>query len=75
MPGPLITGSAKIRTFTAKRRPVTHTCDCGHTEDLVLPCARHGEMRWQCSKCGAWYKMTFQGEGTTAGESIFKGVF
>ena len=63
-----------VNQYVAKRRPVEHSCKCGHKEMIVPPCCSEGVMVWTC-KCGTKYRMIFQGEGRACGESIYKGVF
>jgi hypothetical protein len=60
-------------TFVAKRVPVSHRCECGHSEDIVPPCAVVGVMYWTCL-CGRNYRMEFQGRGPGAGHNLAKAV-
>lgn len=72
MPAPLLLTPFDTTLYTAKRRPVAHSCACGHREMLVPPCGK-GEMVWTCP-CGTRYRMTFAGEGGACTESVFKAV-
>lgn len=73
MPGPTVITPSK--TYQAQRRPVRHECPCGHVETFVPPCCTKGRMVWSCPRCGAAYRMDFQGSGTACSENLFKRSF
>ena len=71
--GELIVNASREQEFDLLRRPVAHKCvACGFTENIVPPCGK-GVTYWQC-KCGAQYRMQFEGMGLQCGETIAKGV-